>query len=368
MLAQGGWTARYAHPIMKPLWLVLRIASVISGTLLVLISTFLYEPEEGLIQNKLEEWWVALSDAEPRALNKHTAFLAAVADFASRVFDQLFGKKLLSIRSVGVSACFSLASLGLVCSPGLKLFEMWYPAYVGALYGPVIIALIVIGILPAALGKRLSEPWWRVGVVLLCLAALAGMHSVDWFDAHARVVRETLYNAVFLLVTIGSDAIFIAATRWLLRRAAKFHNVARILGAILANISLAALLVFLPTFIAWKDLRNRVKLPDKLGITDAIVTYTWFSNSREIFLTTLSGSNVLDAIVACAFFILLLTLLLHRLLWPIVKRPIYVLASQGILRRRAFFLILGLLLMGAGGVSSSTLGLVKTILGALGRF
>jgi hypothetical protein len=353
---------------MKPLWLVLRIASVVSGILIVLISTFLYEPEEGLVQNRLEEWWVALSDAEPRALNKHTAFMVAVADFASRVFDRLFGKKLLSVRSVGVSACFSLASLGLVCSPGLKLFDWAYPAYLGALYGPVIISLVVVGMLPAALGTRLSERRWLVGVVLLCLAALAGMHSVDWFDAHARVVRETLYNAVFLLVTVGSDTIFIAVTRWLLRKATRFHSVARILGAILANISLAGLLVFLPTFIAWKEFTGRVKLPDNLDITDAIVRYTWFSNSREIFLTTLSGSNVLDAVVACAFFILLLTLLLHRLLWPTVKRPVYVLARLGILRRRAFFLISGLLLIGAGGVSSSTLALVKTIIEALGRF
>ena len=353
---------------MKPLWLVLKIASVVSGTLIVLISVFLYEPEEGLIQNKLEEWWVALSDAEPRAVNKHTAFMAAVADFASRVFDRLFGKKLLSIRSVGVSACFSLASLGLVCSPGLKLFDMWYPDYLGVLYGPVIISLVIIGMLPAALGTRLPERRWFVGVVLLCLVALAGMHAVDWFDAHARVGRETLYNAVFLLVTVGSDTLFIAVTRWLLRKATRFHSVAGILGAILANISLAGLLVFLPTFIAWKEFTGRVKLPDKLDISDAIVQYTWSSNSREIFLTTLSGSNVLDAVVACAFFILLLILLLHRLLWPIVKRPVYVLARLGILHRRALFLILGMFLMGAGGVSSSTLALVKRIIEALGKF
>ncbi|MGC2623449.1 MAG: hypothetical protein WA244_09580, partial [Candidatus Acidiferrales bacterium] len=283
------------------LWLV-KIASIASGVLLVLISTVLYETEEGRIQNKLEEWWVALADAEPRAITTHTAFVVAVAEFTSRFFDRVFGKKLLSIRSLGVSACFSLASLGLVCSPGLVIFDPWYPDIVGLLYGPVIISLIVIGMLPAAFGTRFSERLWSAGVLLLCSIALVGMHFVDWFSlVYLPGSSEIAYDAVFLGITIASDTFFIAATRWLLRRASEFRSVAKILVAITGNIFLAALLVFLPIFIAWRGFTGRIKLPQKMGIEDLIIAYVRFSTPKEVFLTTLASSNVLDAVVQPCF-------------------------------------------------------------------
>jgi ABC-type Fe3+-siderophore transport system permease subunit len=106
---------------MTPLFIKLaRIVSVAFGLLLILLSVVLYETEEGNIQNKLEEWWVVLCETESRAVKKHAAFVAGVAGLAGRVFDRLFGQKLFSPRSLGVSACFSLASLGLVCARGLS--------------------------------------------------------------------------------------------------------------------------------------------------------------------------------------------------------------------------------------------------------
>jgi hypothetical protein len=348
---------------VKPFWpFALRVAIAALGILFVLMSTLLYPTEEGLIQNKLEEWWIALDDAEPRAVGKHTAFMAGVANITTRLFDRLFGDNLLSAKSVAVSACFSLASLGFVCSPGLTIFEGQYPDLIQPLYVPVIVLLVVVGMLPAALGPRLSERRSLAGVLGLCFLSLLCMHSVDWFDAHRRVGREFLYNAVFLLVTIGSDAIFITATRWLLRKVSSFRSVLKILGTMVANILLAGLLVLLPAFVAWREIRGRVGPPDEPGVRNLIVWYTWDSNAREIFLTTLAGSNALDALVASTFFILLLLLLIHRSVWPAVKRPTYALASRGIIQRRGFFFILGLILVGAGGVSSSAIAVLKKVL------
>src|SRR5277367_4266777 len=97
-----------------------RIACVTVGVLLILMSTFLYETEEGAIQNKLDEWRAVLSETEPQAIDRHAAFVAAVAGLGGRLFDGLFGQRLVSPRSIGVSTCFSLASLFLVCLPGLS--------------------------------------------------------------------------------------------------------------------------------------------------------------------------------------------------------------------------------------------------------
>ncbi|MGA8167878.1 MAG: hypothetical protein WB813_11365, partial [Candidatus Acidiferrales bacterium] len=64
------------------------------------------------------------------------------------------------------------------------------------------------------------------------------------------------------------------------------------------------------------------------------------------------------------FFVLLLVLLLHRALWPMVQRPVYALAARGVVRRRKFFFISGLVLIGAGTVPTSTAVLVKKLLKA----
>jgi hypothetical protein len=291
--------------------------------------------------------------------------MVAVVNFTSRFFDRLFGSKLVSVRSLGVSACFSLASLGIVCTPGLWWFEDWYPDIIGVLYVPLVVFLVVMGILPAALGSRLRERFWLVGVLILCFATLAGMHMLDWFDAHRKAIVETTDNFAFLAVTIGSDATFIAITRWLLRRASGFRSFAKILGVMSANLALAAVLVALPTVAAWSLFARRVKFSGPIAIHEAVVKYTWQSNSREIFLSTLAGSNVLDAVVAAAFFLLLFMLLLHRILWPTVQRSVYPLAKLGIARRRSLFLVFGFGLIGLGGISRAAMNLIKKIVESL---
>lgn len=59
--------------------ILLRIACVGAGFILVGIATVLYEDEEGVIQNKLEGWWIVLTDTETQAVRKHVAFVAGVA-------------------------------------------------------------------------------------------------------------------------------------------------------------------------------------------------------------------------------------------------------------------------------------------------
>jgi hypothetical protein len=71
---------------------------------------------------------------------------------------------------------------------------------------------------------------------------------------------------------------------------------------------------------------------------------------------------VLDGLVASIFFILLFGLLLHRLLWPIVQRPVYALASLGIVRRKKLSLFVGGALLVAGGIPSSVIHFMSKLL------
>jgi hypothetical protein len=68
--------------------LILRTICVVTGFILAVTATVLYPDEEGVIQNRLETWWLVLSVAESQAVPKHAAFVAAVASLADRFFDR----------------------------------------------------------------------------------------------------------------------------------------------------------------------------------------------------------------------------------------------------------------------------------------
>lgn len=346
------------------------------GLLLILASVVLYETEEGIIQNKLEELWVVLRDTESRAVKKHLAFVAGVAALTERLFDRLFGQKLFSLRSLGVSGCFSLASLGLVCARGLSGSLNELPI---SLYGSVVILLLVMGVMPAALGPRWSESRifravWLLGVVILIFVSFIGMDVVNWFNIPIFwSLTETgfglgrsdsiqaAYYLIFVVVTVASDTLFIAATRWLLRISSRLNSRVKILSLMIGNVSLACLLVIVPLSLAW-GVRAVPKIIRSESIFQAVNEYVGFSSSKASFLATLAASNVLDGLVACTFFILLFVLLLHRIIWPSLQRPVYALASRGIVSRRKFLLVVGVALVGLGGMPASAVTLIKELL------
>jgi hypothetical protein len=324
-----------------------------TGVILILMSSLLYETEEGAIQNRLEQWWIVLVDAEPRAVDRHAAFVANVAALGSHLFDRLFGSKLFSVRSLGVSACFSLASLGVVCSPGLSGWLIYLPSY---LYALVVILLLLMGVLPAVAGPRWPRKSWLVGVAILTLIAFLGMDTVDWFNVPVYEGSpspvEAVYYLGFVIVTIASDSLFIVVTRWLLRTSSRLNSKLTIIGLMLGNVSLAGLLVLLPVLAAW-GFKGVSAIIQSHDIVRAVNYYVGFSTARQCFLATLAASNTLDGIVACTFFIVLFVLLVHRLIWPTIQRPVYALASWGIVRRRKLFFVAGLGLIGVGGLPES---------------
>jgi len=92
----------------------------------------------------------------------------------------------------------------------------------------------------------------------------------------------------------------------------------------------------------WKSEHDMVDLFESLALS---------SSPRNIFLLTLAGSNLFDAVVAFAFLGLFLLMLFHRMLWPLVQRPVYAIARGGLVRYRKVLLTLGAVLL-ALGVSS----------------
>jgi hypothetical protein len=140
-----------------------RIAAGVAGVLLLYAALFLYENEQGEIQNKLEEWWVRLVDRQSGALSRHTAFMQEVANLATRGFDRVFGEKLVSPQAVGVSVCYSIGSCLLAI---LTIGKFWLPIWLelgqlqlvlGAVWAAAFLAL---GTFPAFSHRRPPTGWY----------------------------------------------------------------------------------------------------------------------------------------------------------------------------------------------------------------
>src|SRR6266852_4710232 len=95
---------------------ILRLLALVAGSIFIYFALFLYENEQGKIQNVLENLWVRINDYNKTLLSKQTVFMREVARFTENSFRKLFGERLFSLRPAAVSACFSFASLFFILS------------------------------------------------------------------------------------------------------------------------------------------------------------------------------------------------------------------------------------------------------------
>ena len=90
--------------------IALRVIAAVAGALSLYAALFLYEDDQGRIENRLEEWWVRLDDQRNAAVSRHTAFMREVARLAGRGFDRLFGHRLFSLQAFGASSALSMST------------------------------------------------------------------------------------------------------------------------------------------------------------------------------------------------------------------------------------------------------------------
>jgi hypothetical protein len=169
--------------------IVLRCLAFLVGTLALYARFFMYEDEEGRWQNRIEKLWVAIDDRARVTGSKTSAFFNSVAAVVTRIFDRMFGPRLLSFRFVGVSSCYSFAGLFLLGL--LVLIIMFAPSNPFGL-NPV----------PTDLAESLPLLKWlifTVGAVFLFLAVLPSLLSSHW------PVALSLFPLSFFMFTAVLD-------------------------------------------------------------------------------------------------------------------------------------------------------------------
>jgi len=151
--------------------------------------------------------------------------------------------------------------------------------------------------------------------------------------------RGKAIPAIGITVTIFLAEIFFWITlglmRYSVRTIVKSESALAIVGLLAVNVGP---LFF---FITQRPLEFTMPvLAGEIGIHIVLLTVT--------FLVLIVPISFAFVVTGTLFVVLAITMLLHRLFWPAIDRPLYKLQALGISKRPKVFAMIGLLLVGIG--------------------
>jgi hypothetical protein len=310
---------------------------------LLFYASLSYETEDGKIQNLLEEWWIKVDDYKKQAISKHTAFIKTLASLVTNIFDRVFGTRIYSVESLGVSICYSDVCLGLLSI----LLRKLSPTTPFRVYD--IASLIVFGVaygsLPIVLRKIKRKYIRLTAIYVWCIALIVKggwgtwtilVYAIYWWFTRPELREGSNVILVIAFAFIGAQIlfwIFIGLMRSTVRTISQSTSSMKIVGLLLVN--LAPILFFIGiVYVAWK-------MPDVFG--EIAIGFSLSLFVFALFGIILNFSFILSGLL---FVVLAFTMLVHRLFWPVVDRPLYKLQALGIAKRPKVFAALGLALIG----------------------
>lgn len=328
----------------------IRIATLVLAFLLLYSSAFLYEDEEGKVQNIVEGWWVRLREMESTALSKQAAFMRTVATVVTSWFDRLFTKKLFSLTAICVSTCYTFASiwfgfilLDILLFPGIghhKIssliefdVELWPTVYRFAVSAGICTAFLFLGTIRIFLkSRRMHRIWLAIVVAVIVIVFISchnmvfGLTSLFSSEPASSLLEEATVFIVVCTLSVICDFSFIALNRLSLRWIERSNSFGSSIAIVMSNCALAALYVWIPL---------------------------WSSGSMGFLDTTLpqhaggliAEGNILTALIAIMFVTLALIMIIHRLAWPLVERLVYASARYGIFRHKKALALSGTALL-----------------------
>jgi len=336
--------------------LILHIASGLLGIYLVYMTFVMTKSSEGVWTNRLEEFWIRVDERRLTAAEKTKVLLGRLADIVTEAFDRVFGPRLISTRTIGISGSLSFASfliiagitMGLVSYLVLQHPTVVQPRLVHAI--PILILLVVallffggLCLILAVLPMFLKSKFWSI---LSCIpTALWLVGTVRLYRLHLQYDKQAGI-AVALAASFASDVLILALIRETLRWIQTRTSVVRIVVALLVQVAAFCLIFLIPIGlpILWKP--------------------TLAKNNFGLNLA-LTGVFNIPTVIACAVFAAtLIVVLVHRIFWPLLSQWTYVLTRNDVLEKRKTIRAFGLacMLYGISGQSGFLWELVQKAL------
>ncbi|MEM9366518.1 MAG: hypothetical protein AAGD07_11025 [Planctomycetota bacterium] len=309
----------------------MNIALCLIGITLLYLSVFLYETEEQAVQNRLEDAWLVVSSTQDDAIAAHVRFMRQVSTIGGSCLTFLFGDSLTSVRSVVVSAVFSITGgflLNLLSGFTAAALEPVSTSML-LLEAFTVFAAISAGAVVVVTGRHLKA--CVLSLSLLYIVRLALLHWA--FDAHLTN-SDTKVFSFFLDLAMGVTSIplsvacdfyFVVLTRRTLRYISESESFWKCTVAVAVIFFATIFFIVVPYLfhLAFRILDSLTSIP---------VVFYWL----DVAFTTLIAMNFTVFLPASLFVVLAAIMLAHKIVWPIVARPIYWSQRIGIAKRRQF--------------------------------
>jgi hypothetical protein len=329
------------------------------GVILIYSALFLYKEEEGGLENRIEQWWQKIRDLHAHAISRETAFLKVVADVTSKGFAKLFGERLFGQKAVVASMCYSQAAV-LLCE--MILYLLYPPVFVITVVfylatGTQCLVFLFLGSLGPFIDRRWQKRFWLLSVLIATAIWPLGLDvsgaPFGVFSEHGMYgITYYARDVAILLFSVVCDFLFIALTRVMLARAAESNSFVKITALAIGNACLAALLFIVP-------------LVGSFSLRSWSSTHGWLAEVQQLLLFV-GSSNFLDALVSLSWFLIAIMMLLHRLFWPLIERPVYAVFRYRVFseqKKLVFFSGVALLGLAVPWVGRALENLVKEVRG-----
>jgi hypothetical protein len=318
---------------------------LLGGGLLVYAVVTMFPDEEGMLQNRVENLWVAIDDKQKSAVGRATVLFNRIASYVTRIYNRILGVRLVSVQMVGVSSASSIAGFFLLGA--LLLFALLYLSLSRnvAVTPKFNAALLLIGILCLVLGSfvlifailpSLIRNWFgrALSLVPLLLFLYGSVGAITREPGALRANQQMVLIGLFL--GIVSDITVLAAVRFSVRLIATSTRLREIVFAILVQVAAFLLIAVLP-----------------LELSTPLIAANKESLGAKVLLS-LIAFNLFTVLGVLAFLLLLAIVLLHRVFWPLLGRVVYSVARfKPLQNNRKTFALIGIMcgLYGLGVLS-----------------
>jgi hypothetical protein len=316
----------------------LHITAGICAFVFAALALFIYEDEQGKLQNRLEDLWVNVDDLSKSAMSKEAALIQQAAKMLSGALDRVFGTRLFSWKAIASSTGLSLASfLFVLLLPENRLLWLGlkYPLWLGLKYAEyiVVFCLAVVCVLISIAPGRIRYATFIIWAVILTRLLvfeiwLSGLKKGASFTAVVRALLQlppdlhlpSLSSPLGAVVGgVPSDILVVVLIRWLLYKASTLRSTWKLVGLLFLDICIGIVLL----------------APFKLS--DMLWDYSWSQHPHvngymqlSLYLWGMGMSNLVTILISLFIVLLLLSALLHRATWPVIARPIYAAQRYGL--------------------------------------
>jgi hypothetical protein len=294
---------------------------------LVYVAAFMKKEQEGRWENTLQTWLDKVTGQQEGSYAKVTALARAVSGWSERFTARLFGQRLLSLRSFGVSFFYGLASLFLTASLSPLVIRIGYhvrktPPQVALPHGVaplnvywaafLFVGFLLLRSIPALFNEHEGGLIWMwifwlavpgTWIVPLITVVAIVNHLWGYYSALRLVLGIFfLFGLNFLL-----DVVFVKTTRWALGLASNTRQLWKVVVAILLDVALGYGVIIGPIMLG-------------------VYLIKWFFHvvgMMSVGFILAYAMKSIDFVIAVIVFIILALIGVHAVVWFVLERPIY---------------------------------------------